>query len=183
MKTWDSFIKPVVVLGVICFISSVLLAFTNSITAPIIEANEIETANEIRQSLLPEADSFTEINISVEGVIAAYVADNGVGYVITASSKGYGGDVPVMVAFNPEGEILAVEFLSNSETPGLGQKILQSSFGAQFSGLSGTLTIDDIDAISGATISSKAALSAVNAAVEGFQAVTGSVTEISVGRG
>ena len=42
---------------------------------------------------------------------------------ITAASKGYGGDVPVMVAFNSEGTITAVKFLDNDETPGLGQKV------------------------------------------------------------
>ena len=77
-----------------------------------------------RTELLPEADTFTKVECTVEGVTEAYKADNGAGYVITAASKGYGGDVPVMVAFNSEGTITAVKFLDNDETPGLGQNCL-----------------------------------------------------------
>lgn len=53
---------------------------------------------------------------------AIYKADNDSGYVITAQAKGYGGEVPVMVAFNAEGTIEAVQFLDNDETPALARR-------------------------------------------------------------
>jgi RnfABCDGE-type electron transport complex G subunit len=178
MKTWDNFIKPIVVLGAICLISSVLLAFTNSATAPVIEANDARIANENRAALLPTADSFTQVKTDVEGVTEMYKADNDTGYVITASSKGYGGAVPVMVAFNMDGQIVAVKFLDNSETPGLGQKVKTAAFQDQFAGMTAEeFSLSDIDAITGATISSGAAVNAINDAVKAYQEATGTAEE------
>ena len=118
-NTWNDFVKPIVVLGVICLVTSLLLAVTNNVTAPIIAENAVKTANATRQALLPSADTFTEVapETPTEGVTAIYKADNDSGYVITAQAKGYGGEVPVMVAFNAEGTIEAVQFLDNDETP------------------------------------------------------------------
>ena len=129
-NTWNDFVKPIVVLGVICLVTSLLLAVTNNVTAPIIAENAVKTANATRQALLPSADTFTEVapETPTEGVTAIYKADNDSGYVITAQAKGYGGEVPVMVAFNAEGTIEAVQFLDNDETPGLGQKVKSEAF-------------------------------------------------------
>ena len=102
----------------------------------------------------------------------AYAADNGAGYVITAQAKGYGGQVPVMVAFGADGAIASVRFLDNSETPGLGQKVKDDAFQGQFSGMAAeAFTLDDIDAVTGATISSRAATTAINAAIEVYQSL------------
>ena len=85
MNVWNDFAKPIVVLGVICAVSSALLAATHSVTQPIIDANAVATANAARTALLPEADSFTQnTNVRVDGVTEVYVADNGAGAVITA---------------------------------------------------------------------------------------------------
>ena len=58
-NTFKEYIAPVVVLVAICLVVTGLLAFVNSITAPIIEANSIKAANEARAELLPAADTFT----------------------------------------------------------------------------------------------------------------------------
>ena len=94
-NTWNDFVKPIVVLGVICLVTSLLLAVTNNVTAPIIAENAVKTANATRQALLPSADTFTEVapETPTEGVTAIYKADNDSGYVITAQAKGYGGEV------------------------------------------------------------------------------------------
>ncbi len=174
---WKDFGNPIVVLGVICLVTSLLLAVTNGVTAPIIEENAIRTANETRQALLPAADSFTEVAVPAacaENVTEIYRADNGSGFVVTAGAKGYGGDVPVMVAFNAEGAIEAVRFLDNSETPGLGQKVKTDAFQGQFSGMAAeAFTLSDIDALTGATISSRAATTAINAAIAAYDSVKG----------
>lgn len=175
-NTWNDFVKPIVVLGVICLITSLLLAVTNDVTAPIIEENSIKTANATRQALLPAADTFTAVEpeTPTEGVTEIYKADNDTGYVITAQSKGYGGEVPVMVAFNADGNIEAVKFLDNDETPGLGQKVKNESFQSQFSGMPAEeFGLSDIDAITGATISSGAAVSAINAAITAYNQEAG----------
>ncbi len=175
MKLWNDFLRPIVTLGVICAVTSALLAYTNGITAPIIEENTLRTANETRAALLPEAEgSFTEVEVDVENVTEAYAADNGAGYVISAAAKGYGGDVPVMVAFSADGTIEAVKFLDNDETPGLGQKVKDAEFQDQFAGREASeMTINDIDALSGATYSTNGALDGVNAAIKAYQTITG----------
>ena len=102
MNNWNRIFKPIVVLGVICVVVTGALAATNSVTGPIITAAIEAAETAARTELLPEADSFTEVkDIAVENVSGIYTADNGAGAVITASGKGYGGDVVVMVAFGP----------------------------------------------------------------------------------
>ncbi len=175
MKLWEDFLRPVVTLVVICVVTSALLAYTNGVTAPIIEENTIRIANETRTALLPEAEgAFTEVEVDVENVTEAYAADNGAGYVISAAAKGYGGDVPVMVAFSADGEIVAVKFLDNDETPGLGQKVKDAAFQDQFAGRAASeMTLSDIDGLSGATFSTNGALNGVNAAIKAYQTITG----------
>ena len=104
-KTWEDLIKPVITLTVICLIVSGILAFTNGATAPIIVENAAKAADAARTELLPAADSFTKVDYTGTGVVEVYKANNGAGYVITGTSKGYGGAVQMMVAFNKEGKI------------------------------------------------------------------------------
>ncbi len=162
-------LKPVIVLTLICLVASAGLAYTNSVTAPIIAENERIAADAARKALLPEADTFSEVEGEFEGVTDAYRADNGAGYVITGTSKGYDGQVPVMVAFGPDGTVASVYISGTSETPGLGKKVEEAGFLSQFTGLTAkTLTLSEIDAITGATISSNAALTAYNYAVSAY---------------
>ena len=170
MKNWENFGKPIVVLVVICLITSALLGVTNEITKPIIATNEAKVANDTRSALLPEADGgFEKQETTVAGVTEMYVATNGAGAVVTAEAQGYGGAVPVMVAFTSDGTIKAVQFLANSETAGLGQKVRSAKFQDQFAGMAAeSFSLSDIDAVTGATISSGAAVTAINAAIDAY---------------
>lgn len=177
-STWENFLKPVVVLVVICIVASAALAGTNQLTAPIIKAQEEAAANAAYLEVLPEADGFEEItDFQSSNVTKALKATNGAGWVIQAYGKGFGGDVPVVVAFDSEGTILKVKFMENSETAGFGQKLADPSdadgqkLAESFVGKSGTLEAGDVDMISGVTVSSKAALAAVNSAVNCFNEV------------
>ena len=174
MSNWDKIFKPIVVLCAICVVITGALAATNQVTAPIIEAATIAAQNAARTELLPEADSFTRAEgIEVANVSDVYVADNGVGAVITCESKGYGGTITVMVAFNPDATVKQIKVTEQAETAGLGSKIQsEASFAESFAGLPAEdFTVSDIAAISGATISSKAVTAAVNSAVEAFNAI------------
>lgn len=177
MSVWKQYGKPMAVLLAICIAVGAVLAVVNQFTAPVIAANEEKANNETYFAVLPEADSFTELECDIDGVTAVLKADNGAGYVITAEANGYGGAVPVAVSFDNDGNIIHVIMMSNDETPGLGQKVTEESFYSQFDGLPAeTLTIDDIDAITGATISSKAAVNAINLAIEAYQSIIGEVS-------
>ncbi len=174
MKAMKRSIRPTVILAMICLIATVILAGLNRLTTPVIAANETETANAVYRALLPEADSFTALACGIDGVTAVMEADNGAGYVITAQSRGYGGQVPAAVAFSKDGAILGVTMMENSETPGLGQKVTEEAFSGQFAGRAAeAFAIEDIDAVTGATISSKAAVAAINLAIQAYDEIGG----------
>ncbi len=169
MSIWKEYGKPVFVLVAICILAGGVLAAINAMTADKIAANEAAEATAAYFSALPEAEDFTELACDLEGVTAFLQSTNDVGYVIAAQAKGYNGQVPCAVAISNDGVILNVVFLDNDETAGLGQKVKDASFTAQFSGMAAeAFTINDIDAISGATFSSKAAVNAINLAIEAY---------------
>ena len=109
-----------------------------------------------------------------------------VGYVVNVTShEGYGGDIAISVGIREDGTVTGIEMLSISETAGLGMKAKDDpSWGKQFAGKKvesfsvvkdGSGSGDDakIDAISGATITSKAVTGAMNSCLAYFQSLEG----------
>lgn len=95
-----------------------------------------------------------------------------VGFCVESKAGGFGGDVEIMVGYNMLGEVIGVNVIAHSETPGLGAKAAEDSFLKQYAGQTGKVTLGEgVDAISGATISSTAVTDAVNAATETLHAV------------
>ena len=101
---------------------------------------------------------------AADGIENWWKADEGV--VVKASAKGYGGAIAAEVAINSDGTIAYVKISAPDETPGLGERITESAFLAQFGGLSGAVALgDNVDAVTAATISADGAVTAVNAAL------------------
>lgn len=176
MSIWNKVYKPIVVLCIICIVVTGALAATNQVTAPIIEAATLAAQEAARTELLPEADGFTKVEgVSVDNVSDIYVSNNNVGTVITCSGKGYGGTVTVMVAFTPDGTIKQLKVTEQGETQGVGTKVTTNAdYWTKYEGLEAKpLTLGtDVDAVTGATISSRALMSAVNAAIDGYNAIS-----------
>lgn len=178
MSNWNKIFKPIVVLGVICIVITGALAATNSVTAPIIREAKIAAENAARAELLPEAEgAFTKVEgVEVENVSDTYTADNGTGTVITCTGKGYGGTVTVMVAFAPDATVKQIKITEASETKGIGSNVTENAeYWATYNGLSAEKALvlgTDVDAYSGATISSRAVNNAVNAAIEAYNAIS-----------
>lgn len=178
-------IKPAAILFVICVAVSAALAGTNLLTADRIARAAAQKAEESRMVVLPEAEAFQEkegedgthyIGLNKEapeGVV--------VGYVFETESKGYGGTVKVMTGINTEGNITGVIVLSHSETPGLGANAEKETFRDQYqqpvANLTGGIQVvkfqapaeGEIQAMTGATITSTAVTNAVNLAIEQYQ--------------
>ena len=97
------------------------------------------------------------------------------GVVITSSAKGYGGDVVVMTAITPDGNIKQIKVTEQSETKGIGSNVVATpSYWERYEGVSAAQALvlnQDIDAYSGATISSRAVLTAVNSAIEAYNMI------------
>ena len=184
-SNWDSILKPTVVLFAICLIIALALASANLITAPKIALLEAENLNQTMKKVV-SADNYTENTVENGGEsVRYYIAENdgkAAGYIFTFSEKGYGGDVNVMTAIGTDGKIVAVEILdASNETPGLGQNVTKEDFYSQYKDKSGSVTVvkngadakkGEVDAVTGATISSKAVTRAVNRAVEVYSSLS-----------
>ena len=101
--------------------------------------------------------------------------------VFTKTAKSYGGEIIVMTGIDSKGEVSGVEILQINDTPGLGMNADKPEFKEKFVGMNDTITVlknsakaenNEIDAISGATISSKAVTDAVNAAMADYKTIT-----------
>lgn len=170
---------PCVTLTVICVIIALLLAGTNALTAPKIAQLQLQTQAESRRMVLPEAETFSaEQTLTLHGTDYTYCEGTGadgsrVGYVFTTSAKGYGGDVVVMSGVRSDGTVAGVQTLELNETAGLGMKAAESGFLEQYQGKSSGIGVaknnpggNEIQALTGATITSRAVTDSVNTALE-----------------
>lgn len=168
----NDIIKPIAVLVSICLVVTAVLAYVNSVTAPIIKAAEEKTAAEARAEVLSKADSFKLLKVKnlPECVEEVYKAENNAGFVFMLSVKGYGGDMKLICGIKSDGKIEQSKTLSHSETSGLGSKTADEPYRKQYSGKD-KKTVDEVDAISGATISSTAYKKAINDAFKAYDMV------------
>ena len=184
-SAFKEYFSPILVLVLICFVTTFLLAFTYGITAPIIAENTAKAASEARMELLADADNFTDAGADLfvleEGKVYAtevYKADNGAGMVVTVKSNSYGGMLTAMVGINKDGEITGVKVTEHADTPGVGTKAHADSHLEQYKGLS-ELTSDQVkndssvQHVTGASVSSGAVHKAVYCALEQFKAMGG----------
>ena len=183
-----SYVKNMALVGLklllICAVIAGVVSFVYTVT---FDAYQKNLDREIRESMavIFNANEDDVIGLDVyEGALdsdiqAVYTVKlNGevVGYCVNVIGKGFGGDMSLMVGYQPDKSIRGVSIVSHAETPGVGSKVGDAAHLSQYVGLSGELTISkrgdaDITAISGATISSKAVHEAVNRAGEVLAAV------------
>lgn len=171
-NTFKDIIKPILALTCICLVVTAVLAYINSVTAPIIAQASEEEARQAMEEVLSEADSFSEITLknAPETVTQIYSADNGEGYVFMLTTKGYGGDMELICGVKQDGTIEACKTLDHSETSGLGSKTADDEYRNQYIGKS-LNTLDEVDAVSGATISSTAYMGAIEDALDAFEMI------------
>ena len=169
------FIKLSVILCLICVVAAAALAVTEGITTPVIKIREAEELAKNLKVYVPDADNFEE---AIKDGKTFYVASKGgqdISYIMPASKgPGYGGDIVIDVATDVEGKVIALKITALSETPGLGDRVQNPDFLQQYIGksLNDPLAVgDDINGISGATVSSRAVTTAVKNALEEIGAV------------
>ena len=176
------FLIPIVVLTLIAAVMAALLGGTNLLTAERIAVLSAKAETEAVSKVI-KADNYQKKEVTTDtGVHTYYEAlQNGatVGYAFTTSHNGYGGAVSIVVGINTLGGVTAVEITDvSNETPGLGQNAKKDSFTDQFKGKTAIGEVkktgaqgNDINAVTGATITSRAVANAVNAALEYYDAV------------
>lgn len=168
-------IKLGLILLVITSVAGLILGGVNSMTADIIEERAIEESMEAIEAFFPGLE---EAGIIEDGDILAYdlveevyeVSEGGnvIGYTIKTVPNGYDGPIEVLTGINMDGEITGIEIISQTETPGLGDRITEEDFKDQFEGQSSDSEVE-VDVLSGATVSSDAVVNGVNAAANVFE--------------
>lgn len=183
----------------ITLVASLAVGVIYRVTAgPIADAKTAKLTNAIAQVLPPfdntPGDSVQTLNIDGGEVKIYSGTKNGqpVGYAIESfSNNGFSGEVRLIVGFNPDGTIYRTEVLSQHETPGLGDKMerSKSNFAKQFDGknpadfhLAVSKDGGDVDAITAATISSRAYTEAIARAYNVFCQITNHNTVVEEGK-
>ena len=177
----------ILTLLVVTAVAGAALAGVNGVTAPIIADMEAKALQEGLADVLPEAASFEavpaeELAGAGKPVQAAWrgldAAGQAVGVVVQAAPGGYGGPIVLLVGVEPGGTVYQLKVLSaTGETPGLGSKATEPAFLQQFLGLRPSIELvknqapagNEVQAVTGATISSRAVLDGVNAALDAAQ--------------
>lgn len=188
MKKLDAkeILIPTVSLLVICIVVTACLAVTNHITAPKIAALQAQMQEEAKKAVLKDASSFSEEKtVEADGAEYSYFegfseSGENAGFVFSTSAKGYGGDIAIMVGVDQNGKVAGLQLLTINETAGLGMNAKNDRFLNQFLGKQGEIGVaksspkdNEIQALTGATITSKAVTEAVNTALKLYTTVGG----------
>lgn len=191
----QSMLKDAGILFAITLLAGLMLGFVYELTKEPIEIQERKAIQEACQTVFEGTDggvlvfteqtyvpdaakqtTFAEAGVEIGETIYAATKQDGTlyGYVVEATSKeGYGGNIVLYVGVKTDGEVSGVSILEIAETPGLGMNA-ESVLLPQFKGIkteaftytkTGSTADNEIDAISGATITTEAVVDAVNSAV------------------
>jgi electron transport complex protein RnfG len=166
-------------LFLVCGIAAGSLAFVNKATKPQIDEYARIAQEEALKRVFPEAESFTVV--TPDAAWDAVAGGAVIGTVHQVSIQGYSGPIQVMFGLNAQGAVTGARVLSHTETPGLGAKITTAEFINQYAGKTADQVVlkkDDpsrgaIDAISAATISSRAVTKAIREAMKAAAGAAG----------
>ena len=158
----------VLVLFAICAVTALLLGLVNMITAPAIAANTEKKTAEAKAAVLA-AETYDPVEYTGDTMVKNIWKADDKGYVVEVTPSGFGGNLDVMVGVDNDGVCTGVSIISHAETSGLGANATKESFRDQFVGKSGTLAVTkdggEINALTGATITSRAVSNGVTAAI------------------
>lgn len=183
-------ISNTISLMIITLVAGLLLGAVYEVTKEPIAKEQQRAKEEAYKAVFADAGSFEELSVDT-GILGEINGEQGInanidevmkvldksgsfaGYVLTVTDhEGYGGDVQFAMGIKADGTVNGISFLSLSETAGLGMKANEDTFKVQFAGKNvekfrytknGAASVDEIDALSGATITTNAVVNGVNA--------------------
>ena len=178
MKTNESIVMYVLRLaGTLLLITAVVaaaLAGVNAVTAPVIEELNAQKTQNAIMAVLPGGFDTEITDFADETGIVSKVYQGANGYALEVGPGGFDNTITMMVGVDNEGKVLGISIVSHTETAGLGAVAAASTsageaFRGQFVGTSGSVAVSkdggQLDAITGATITSRAVCAGVNAAL------------------
>lgn len=167
MKDSREILKLGVTLGLICLIAGFALSATYSFTKDLISLQQKKELALAQKEIFPEASEFKKVEMSEAKIDNATIRElyealssdsNMIGYIATASTPGYGGNILFVLGISKDGSIKGVKVTEQTETPGLGANIVKPQFLEQFIGKipkDEFIVKKDIKPIASATISSR----------------------------
>ena len=164
-------LRLTVTLLLITGVVAAALAGVNAITKDAIAANQEKKTQDALAVVLPGVQGLQKVELAGDAGIVSEVYASGESYAVKVLPSGFDGTITMMVGI-ADGQVTGISVISHTETPGLGavaaaQNAKGDAFRSQLVGQSGELEVgDQIDAMSGATITSKAVVAGVNAALD-----------------
>lgn len=148
------------------------LAGVNAITAPKIEALNAQKTQQAIEAVLPGGGQ--PVDYTDETGLVGTVYKGQAGYAVEVKPSGFNGAVTMMVGVDASGKVLGISIVNHTETAGLGavaaaDTTAGNAFRSQFAGMSGSVSVKkdggQVDALTGATITSRAVCTGINAAL------------------
>jgi len=166
----------IIVLALVCIVAAVILGSTYTITKPLIAAQKEKEIGQALQDVVPGAVAYDKKSFSKGDYYECKKDKKIIGYALFATASGYSGDIKMVVGIDQKGRITGLEVLSQTETPGLGarcEEVLRGEktpwFLQQFKGKDAAdLSLKNIQAITGATITSRAIIEGIKEYVQLF---------------
>lgn len=183
MDKKESIGKLGLILFIITAVAGLILGIVFNITQDSIAKQESMKNENAMKELITTADKFEKKDLSLTGnILEVNEGKKGsetMGYTMKVSTKGYGGQIQLMVGINKDGKLAGIKILSQSETAGLGANSEKPSFYGQYAGKPTNKDVEvvkaepaadnEIKAITGATITSKGVTSGVNEAIKFYK--------------
>ena len=141
-------VRSTLTLLVICAVMAVLMAVTNTITAPIIEQNQAAAANDALKVVMPGGEGFEKMDVSgytLPATVTEVYSEASGGYVFQLTTTGYSSGLVILCGVNADGTISGATCLSSSETLGYEKTFGENFIGKNMEG------VDVVDTVSGAT--------------------------------
>ncbi len=169
MKNLKYILRLAGTLLLICAVMAAVLAGANAITKDKIAAAKEEKVQKAIATVLPGVEGLKEVPLSGDTGNVSRVYQKDTAYAVEVNPSGFGGSITMMVGIQ-DGKVTGISIITHAETPSLGAVAAESSakgqaFRDQFIGGDGFTVKENIDAIGGATITSKAVTAGVNEAL------------------
>jgi len=161
------FLRIAGVLTLICSVVALMLAVIDTVTKDTIAANTEKEKVEAISRIFGDIDGALVADGEDHEIYLVMKDGDAIGYTVTVKPQGYGGEIEMLVGISPEKTVVGTQIISMSETPGVGSRVKSDpDFLPQFEGRGEAFVIgENVDAISGASISSKAVTAGINEAL------------------
>jgi len=175
-----SILKLTLTLAAVTTVAALVLGIVAYFTMPIAIENDVKHQDEAKRQVLPAATSFSPLAGMDHSFVGKDASGQTVGYVLATGEKGYGGEIHILLGVDTQGKITDYQIVAHNETPGLGEIAKKDKFRAQYNGRTvNQLEITKrgeqgkVQAITGATITTRAVTLAIQKAMKNLAAIQG----------